>query len=35
MSRRLLGNVAQQLVRQQSVPVLVIGERRTSLDEAV
>ncbi|WP_030591147.1 universal stress protein [Streptomyces anulatus] len=35
LSRRLLGNVAQQLVRQQSVPVLVIGEQRTSPDEAV
>lgn len=33
LSRRLLGNVAQQLVRQQSVPVLVIGERRTPVGE--
>ncbi|GFH35316.1 universal stress protein [Streptomyces pacificus] len=28
LSRRLLGNVARELVRQHTVPVLVIGERR-------
>ncbi|MEU3279104.1 universal stress protein [Streptomyces antibioticus] len=35
LSRRLLGDVARPLVRQHTVPVLVVGEhRRTSSDEA-
>ncbi|MDW4910864.1 universal stress protein [Streptomyces sp. ADMS] len=35
LSRRLLGNVAQQLVRQHTVPVLVVGDHRhASPDEA-